>query len=95
MIHSTTPWRHQSCESHVTQDTPTSVVETGPAILGLIYWLADDSSPIGQDREGESVLPCTSVSIAHNAKSHVRYCAYTVSESHVHLSCFSRPCSLQ
>ena len=84
MIHSTTPRRHQSCESHVTQDTPTSVVETGPAILGLFYWLADDSSSSGQDREGESVLPSTSISIAHNAKSHVRYCAHTypVTESH-------------
>ena len=93
MIHSTTPWRHQSCESHVTQDTPTSVVETGPAILGLIYWLADDSSPIGQDKEGESVLPCTSVSIAPNAKSHVRYCAYTVSESHFLALVVLVPCS--
>lgn len=99
MIHSTTPWRRQSCGSHVTQDTPTSVVETGLAILGLFYWLADDSSPSGQDREGEPVLPCNSGSITHSAKTHVRYCACTDPVSKSHMSIFSAivvflaPCS--
>lgn len=90
MIHSTTPWRRQSCGSHVTQDTPTSVVETGPAILGLFYWLADDSSPSGRGTEGEPVLPCTSGSITHSAKTHVRYCTCTepVSKSHVSILFF-------
>ena len=100
MIHSTTPWRRQSCGSHVTQDMSTSVVETGPAILGLFYWLADNSSPSGRGTEGEPVLPCTSGSITHSAKTHVRYCTCTepVSKSHMSILFFAivvflAPCS--
>ena len=43
----------------MTKDTPISAVETGPAILALFYWLADNPFPASD--------------VTHNVNSHIRY----------------------
>ena len=66
VIQSAAPWQQQpqSCEDHVTKDTPTHV-EIGPAVLDIYYWYQNDDGYSKLDREAQ-------ISHGYSPESHIR-----------------------